>query len=192
MKWTCNTWLKTLSTTCDLDLVPAWLKHRFCTSPLWGIDLTKSSAHHLDEVNILPEFHEIIFKGLKVMGQTWNTWFKPLNTTGDLDLKLARLGYGFCTSSWWGKQMTKVSWNSFQGFRKYGADTKYMVQTLKTTTITEKKTFWGEYWKRAHWVQSGAKFLAILLKKKWGCLQKLLGFVSKGDEFELFLRLCIL
>jgi hypothetical protein len=36
--------------TCDLD--PAWFEHRFCT--------------YFDGVNILPKFHEIPSRGVKV------------------------------------------------------------------------------------------------------------------------------
>jgi hypothetical protein len=34
--------------------------------------------------------------------------YEPSKTTSDLDLELARLEHGFCTSSWWNEHLTKV------------------------------------------------------------------------------------
>jgi hypothetical protein len=59
------------------------------------------SAHRLNGLNISLKFHDNIIhsRGSEDMNQTRNTWFKSSNTTGDLDLELARLEHGFCMSS---------------------------------------------------------------------------------------------
>ena len=52
-----------------------------------------------------------------------------LSQTCDLDLVSAWLSYEFCTTSHWSKYMTKVWRKSFQGYRRYGVDTKFKAQT---------------------------------------------------------------
>jgi hypothetical protein len=92
MNWTKNTWFKSSMTLT-------------MSQPCWNM----SSAHHLDGLKIWSKFHDIHSKGSKNMNRIQNTWFKSSNTTGDLDLKLAMLEQGFCTSSSWAEHLTKVS-----------------------------------------------------------------------------------
>jgi hypothetical protein len=87
--------------------------------PGWNM----GSVRRLDGLNISLKFHDIHSRRSEDMNQTQNT-FKYSNTTGDLDLEPARLEHGFCTSSWLGEHLTKVSWNSLQGLKSCGPDTK--------------------------------------------------------------------
>jgi hypothetical protein len=168
-----------------------------------------------NEVNIWLKIHEIPSRGLEVTERTQNTWFKLLNTTGDLDLDPAMLEHVFCTSSWpkfqeipsrvyklymvktplvsldlvqaklkhrlcalsgWGEHFTKDSWNSFQGFRSYRADAKYMVQTFK-----------GHWWPRPWADKVGIWVVHIVLmgehltKVSWNSFQ---GLRSYGVDMK--------
>ena len=70
----------------------------------WVID----SAHCLTKVNIWPKFKENPSAGTGDTERTRNSRLKPVTLNCDLDLVSARLSYEFCTSSHWGKHMTKV------------------------------------------------------------------------------------
>ena len=70
----------------------------------WVID----SAHRLTKVNIWPKFKENFSTGRGDTEWTRNSRLKPVTLNCDLDLVLAWLSYAFCTSSHWGKHMTKV------------------------------------------------------------------------------------
>ena len=82
------------------------------------------SAHHLTKANIWPKFNKYLSNGSGDMGWTWNSRLKLVTFNCDLDLESACLSYGFCTSPHQGKHLIKVSWKSFKGFRRYGANKK--------------------------------------------------------------------
>ena len=80
----------------------------------WTVTLTLSqhgwvidSAHRLTKVNIWPKFKENPSTGIGDTERTRNSRLKPVTLNCDLDLVFAWLSYEFCTSSHWGKHMTK-------------------------------------------------------------------------------------
>ena len=81
----------------------------------WTVTLTLSrhgcvidSAYCLTKVNIWPKFKENPSTGIGDTERTRNSRLKPVTLNCDLDLVSAWLSYEFCTSSHWGKHMTKV------------------------------------------------------------------------------------
>ena len=66
----------------------------------WVID----STHHLTKANIWPKFNKAVWMAME---RPQNSRLKQVTFNCDLDLESAKLGYGFCTSSLWGKHLTK-------------------------------------------------------------------------------------
>ena len=148
--------MKFKAQTHDLELWPwPWVgmvKLLILRSNLWPRTVTltlcrhgwvMSSAHRLTEANIWSKFKENPSMGIGNMERTRNSRLKTMILTCDLDLELAWLTYGFCTLTYWGEHLTKVYWNSFKEFRRYGADKKVLQKDRRMDRRTDEGHFYN-------------------------------------------------
>ena len=81
------------------------------------------SANCLITPYIGTRFQEEILNHFKAIEQTRNIAIWTLSLKCDLDLWKG-LVYEFCTPSWYSKHLSRVAKDSFNQWRRYGADTK--------------------------------------------------------------------